>query len=211
MHFGKLTALYPTDERADSGSVVWHCVCECGKEKDVSARRLTRGKVRSCGCLSNPPLKDYVGKTFGRLTVMEYAGTGKELGYKSSKLRYWRCCCECGKETVVGQTDLQNGLTESCGCIQKERTREAIKCIDNTSVVILERNKHIIRSDNISGKTGVSWDKNAQRWVAKITFKKKNYWLGYYKDKDEAIKVRTTAEEMYDDFLNWYYSRQKEK
>lgn len=29
----------------------WHCVCECGNEKDVVTRSLTRGDSKSCGCL----------------------------------------------------------------------------------------------------------------------------------------------------------------
>ena len=72
--FGKLMVLSPTDKRMDNGSIVWHCQCDCGNMAEVSARRLVRGKVRSCGCLSDPPPKDYIGKVFGRLTVIGYAG-----------------------------------------------------------------------------------------------------------------------------------------
>ena len=28
----------------------------------------------------------------------------------------WRCLCDCGKESIVGQTLLQSGKTKSCGC-----------------------------------------------------------------------------------------------
>lgn len=203
--FGKLTVQYATEKRADRGSVVWHCLCDCGNECEVTARRLIRGKVRSCGCLSNPPLKDYIGKTFGRLTVIEYAGTAKELGYATGKARFWKCRCSCGNETTVSQTELQAGGTQSCGCLVKEKLRDSLILMEDTSVAILERNKTHLRSDNVSGKTGVSWDSRTQCWAANITFKKKHYRLGRYKDKADAIRVRTEAEAMYDDFLNWYY------
>jgi hypothetical protein len=48
--FGKLLALYPTDER-QFGSVVWMCKCDCGNTKKVSLGNLTNFLVQSCGCL----------------------------------------------------------------------------------------------------------------------------------------------------------------
>lgn len=63
---------------------------------------------------SNPtPLKsrtqDLTGKTFGRLTVLAFAG------YRGKKA-YWYCCCCCGKETIVAAHDLKRGHTAGCGC-----------------------------------------------------------------------------------------------
>lgn len=51
--FGLLTAMYPTEHRDHRGSVLWHCVCECGNEIDVSASALMDGNNRSCGCLKD--------------------------------------------------------------------------------------------------------------------------------------------------------------
>lgn len=48
--FGKLTALYPTDKRAQNASIIWHCRCECGNYVDVPANNLCRGHNTSCGC-----------------------------------------------------------------------------------------------------------------------------------------------------------------
>ena len=50
--FGRLTALYPTNERKWS-SVVWHCKCDCGNEIDVDAHSLKKGNTQSCGCLNS--------------------------------------------------------------------------------------------------------------------------------------------------------------
>lgn len=207
--FGKLVAEEPTDKRMDSGSVVWRCRCDCGKTVEVSARRLIRGQVRSCGCLSNPPLKDYVGKRFGRLTVLEYAGNSKELG-KTGSMNYWKCRCECGNVVIVGQTELQNKDTQSCGCLQKELVREALKLVEDTSIVILESNKNGPRKNNKSGYTGVFQEKNGS-WAAYISFKKKRYWLGRYKNKEDAIKARLSAEEIHENFIDWYYNEYTSK
>lgn len=49
---GKLLVLYPTDKRIDR-RVVWHCICDCGNECDVSSNHLRRGCTNSCGCLNS--------------------------------------------------------------------------------------------------------------------------------------------------------------
>lgn len=48
--FNRLTALYPTSERTSSGSVIWHCICDCGQETQVSETALVHGSQVSCGC-----------------------------------------------------------------------------------------------------------------------------------------------------------------
>ncbi len=96
----------------------------------------------------------------------------------------------------------------------KEKLRDSLILVEDTSVAILERNKTHLRSDNVSGKTGVSWDSRTQSWAANITFKKKHYRLGRYKNKEDAIRIRTEAEAIHDDFLQWYhevYLRESEK
>lgn len=104
----------------------------------------------------------------------------------------------------MAQPELQSGDTQSCGCLQKDHAREALKLVEGTSVAILERNQKM-RSSNTSGCTGVSRDQRTGTWMAYINFKKKRYWLGRYKDKNDAIKARKAAEEMHEDFLDWYY------
>jgi len=108
--FGKLVCLEPTDGRGPSGGVIWRCRCDCGKECYAPSTQLTQGYKKSCGCLRQPELKDYVGKRFGKLVVQKYAG-------KREGVHRWLCLCDCGKETLVGQTSLQSGKTKSCGCL----------------------------------------------------------------------------------------------
>ncbi len=209
--FGKLVVLSPTENRMDSGGIVWRCQCDCDNTAEVSARRLVRGKARSCGCLSNPPPRDYVGKVFGRLTVTGYVGKERKIAEHSAvTVTYWKCRCSCGKEVIVGQQELQNGDTQSRGCLLKDHLREQLKLVDDTSVTILEQTQHL-RSHNTSGCTGVAYDKQTRKWVAYINFKKKRYWLGRYADKKDAIKARKAAETIHEDFLEWYYRTYPDK
>ena len=48
--FNRLTALSPTEKRTGSGSVIWKCICDCGKEANVSETALVHGSQISCGC-----------------------------------------------------------------------------------------------------------------------------------------------------------------
>lgn len=96
----------------------WRCKCDCGNFKDVPTRYLTAGRTKSCGCLnktnSKNVRKDITGEKFGRLTVIEYAGSNKKR-----KTSMWLCRCECGNEKVIAYQDLKRE-TKSCGCLLKE-------------------------------------------------------------------------------------------
>lgn len=48
--FGKLTPLYPTDQRKHN-SVIWYCLCDCGNYCYKTTDALTKGNASSCGCL----------------------------------------------------------------------------------------------------------------------------------------------------------------
>lgn len=60
---------------------------------------------------------DMIGKRFGRLTVIGFAGRKR---YKSYSRRLWECKCLCGKTIVVETKKLTSGNTRSCGCLAKE-------------------------------------------------------------------------------------------
>ena len=48
--FGKLFVLAETNNRADEGSIVWKCKCDCGNIIEISSKRLVNGLAISCGC-----------------------------------------------------------------------------------------------------------------------------------------------------------------
>jgi hypothetical protein len=64
---------------------------------------------------------DLTGQRFGRLIVLE------DVGRTKSKKVIWRCQCECGNTVDVISGQLRSGKTQSCGCLQKERTSETNK------------------------------------------------------------------------------------
>lgn len=52
--------------------------------------------------------QEWMGKRFGNLIVMGFE-------YKSSRW-FWKCKCDCGKETVVYPNQVIRGKTTTCGC-----------------------------------------------------------------------------------------------
>ena len=65
--------------------------------------------------------EELIGKRFGRLFVVEYAGD--EFIGSDNNSRYI-CQCDCGKTVMVGQGKLKSGHTKSCGCLQREKATE---------------------------------------------------------------------------------------
>lgn len=57
---------------------------------------------------------DILGKSFGRLTVLDFAGKDH------SGHTLLTCKCSCGSEAVVQRCNLVSGKTTSCGCARKE-------------------------------------------------------------------------------------------
>ncbi len=193
--FGQLTALSPTEERGSRGSVIWRCRCDCGREVQVELGQLTAGYRKSCGCLSRPPRKDFIGRRFGRLTVTGYEG-------KRAGMHQWRCRCDCGQETVVGQTLLQSKKTKSCGCLQATVYRENLRLTEGTSITMLRAVKSgRLMKSNTSGYNGVYFNKKRGMWVAQITFQGKTRYLGSFHQLMDAVKARQRGEEIYDQFL----------
>ena len=69
-------------------------------------------------------MKNELGNTYGRLTVIGYAGT-KPTNHGKSCLAMWLCSCECGGTVVVNGHDLRRGNTTSCGCFKREQLLKA--------------------------------------------------------------------------------------
>lgn len=62
-------------------------------------------------------LIDLIGKKFGRLTVLQRAGS-------ANGFPVWHCRCDCGNEVDVRGCNLRTGHSQSCGCIRTEMIAE---------------------------------------------------------------------------------------
>lgn len=120
--FNKLLVLQ-RDESKKGGAAYWICKCDCGNIISTRGSNLRSGKKQDCGCGKkginniNLDLNSLIGKTFGRLTVIN-RDLSKPIGHGYSS--YWICQCECGNTVSVSHQQLTTGGTKSCGCLKSE-------------------------------------------------------------------------------------------
>ena len=199
---GMLTLL--SKKKENKRTYFW-CKCDCGNKKWIRADCIGIGKTVSCGCYnaknnSYKP-KDIKGKVFGRLTALyptEYRDVNGSV--------IWNCKCSCGNFKNVSASDLVKGVVKSCGCffaenrhINGEKISKYIQdkyVVENTNLKNIEID-HKLLSNNTSGYTGVTWDKNRNKWIAQIVFKDKRIFLGRYTNIEDAIQARKEAEYKY--------------
>lgn len=60
-----------------------------------------------------PPLIDLKGRRFGRLVVLRRSS-------KHGVRTLWECLCDCGNQKTMQGGNLVNGVSQSCGCLQRE-------------------------------------------------------------------------------------------
>lgn len=205
--FGELTVVNKAVNQKKNGGIWWTCSCSCGNTCDVPATLLVTGRKRHCGCKSskNYYYVDISGQKFNMLTALYRLD---ERTKKGSII--WHCRCDCGNEVDVSYNELLYSNVKSCGCKRKEldsKLHSLLTHIDGTSLDMLKSNK--IPTNNTTGAKGVYFIKG--KWVAKIVFKKKQYYLGKFDNFDDAVLARKEAEKIINDGTVEHYKRWKQK
>ena len=93
----------------------WHCVCLCGKRKEVLGCSLRDGRSRGCLMCIKSLTKH---RWYGDLFTLRITGVNKH------GQAVWLCVCKCGKEHCVAAQDLRTGNTRSCGCFKRKQRAE---------------------------------------------------------------------------------------
>lgn len=129
--FGRLKALYPTEKRSGT-NVVWHCLCDCGNEVDVSAAHLGK-TIFSCGCYRKEcardkgikQIPDLLGSRFGKLVVIN------KLPDDQLNDKRWECQCDCGNIIYCSTNELRSNHISSCGCLKSSKCELFLEQIFN--------------------------------------------------------------------------------
>lgn len=206
--FSDLKVLHKSEQERKGRGVWWTCECSCGKICDVLGTLLVTGRKTHCGCKTKPKNYYYVdisGKKFNMITALEPV---KRTTKKGNII--WRCRCDCGNEFEASYNNIVYSNLKSCGC-QRERHNSKLHSylihVNGTSVDYLKSKK--IPANNTSGEKGIYFIKG--RWVAKIVFQQKQYYLGKYENKQDAVAARKDAEKLLFDGSVEHYERWKEK
>ena len=205
--FGQLTALRRVPAKTKNGGAVWLCRCFCGNTCEVLATLLVNGRKTHCGCQreTHYHFADITGQRFNRLTALYPTDKRTDKGSL-----VWHCRCDCGNEVDVSYNELMFTSRQSCGCQKKEHDEklpQLITRVAGTSVDHLRSAK--IPSSNTTGAKGVYRIRG--KYVAKIVFQKKQYYLGKFDTLEAAIQARKEGEELFFGQTLRYWEKWKER
>jgi hypothetical protein len=207
--------------------VRWLCECSCEQHTQVVVvgSRLRNGTTKSCGCiekeLSIAKIKEaqYISakttRKYNEYTLYDTYGIGKYSNcddvfyfsiedYDIIKDQCWYKSGGGYARAHIKNTNRQAGsvsMHELIGCkyydhINRNRSdnrRENLRPAtskDNSKNLSLSKN-------NTSGVTGISWSKCKEKWRVYLTMDGKQLHLGYFNNKDDAIRARLKAEIKY--------------
>lgn len=202
--FGELTVIRKLENTGKRIGAWWLCKCTCGKEYEVPGTLLVTGRRTRCpgnAHRRNYDFVDITGKKFGHLTA-QYPLQGQ----RGRGSVIWHCRCDCGSEIDVSYNTLLYTNIKSCGCQKKkhdQELREYLTHVDGTSLDMIRSKK--VPSDNTTGYRGVYLIRG--KYLAKIVFQHKVYYLGAYKKIEEAAQARKEAEEVLFDNSAQFYAQ----
>lgn len=214
--FGRWTVLERAENQVVAGktNVFWKCRCECGTERDVNGNALRRGVSRSCGCWQKENVKqicetrrkqnDFL---LDRDTVYIKTSKGNILcdlkDWDKLKGYYWYIASDGYPSAFINgkSTKLHVFLLDCPPGYERDHIdgNKADNRRKNLRIVPAYANRFNkgLSRRNKSGHTGVFWYEKYKKYQVYIQANKKQIFLGYYEDYDEAVKVREKAEEVY--------------
>jgi hypothetical protein len=194
--FGRLVVLEQAG-RTVSKKVLWKCKCDCGNETQTDSGSLVTGNTESCGCI----LKEAI---------------TKHGGWKKSSYNTWRAMIRrCnnpkdkdypkygGKGVSVCPEWLDYAtFAKDMGEPQGDETLDRIDVYGNYEpsncrwAGLTQQARNVrVRANSETGVTGVVLYKN--RYYAKITVKKKNYYSKVFNTIEEAAAARKELERIH--------------
>ena len=211
--FGAWEVIADTGTRSKNRDKYYLCKCECGTIRKVTASSLKNGRSRSCGkCkrkeanqkqaevlkrINKEKAEKEIGKTISGFKVLEvYKKTAK-----NGREEYFckAVCPICGSTTDTALWRLYQ--KESC---KRCANNEAVKYIKKTKEISLTDGSSLamararlngkVNKNSMTGTTGVFYRKNIDRYVAQLNFKHKCYYLGSYRELENAVAARKAAE-----------------
>lgn len=200
IRFGKLIAREPDGNK-------WLCECDCGNWCSVSVSHLRSGHTRSCGCLRKENVYD-LSKRYGRMIFEDgrVCVFDKE-DYDILSRLYWSPRADGHiRASLNGRNiELARYILESYGACLDDMVvdHKDLNPLNNRKsnyrVCTFRENRmnHSRFKNNTSGYSGVTYRKEKNQWIARITVNYKRIFLGYFETKEEAIKARKRAERKY--------------
>lgn len=190
----------------------YYCSCSCGKytkhnPKLIMFSHIKNGTIKSCGCLKKE-LTRLRSKKYNTYDLSGEYGIGYTLkkekfyfdleDYDKIKDYCWYIRKDGYIATMNQSTSLLFHRVILSDSIQVDhinhnkfdnRKNNLRKCNNSKN----QMNKGISKN-NTSGVTGVCWNKQKNKWRARINVNKKDINLGFFDNFDDAVAARKQAE-----------------
>lgn len=218
VQFGKLKVLY-RGENYNQWGVTWICQCSCEKHTILKVRsnNLVIGNTNSCGCYGIDRIKE----TCKKYNIYDLSGE-YGVGYcYNSKIKFYFDLEDYDKIKDYCWYYSKRGYIESRINGKLIKIHRLIMGVSDPKIKVdhkfhdkngaprtYDNRKMNLRlcaqqqnacnskiySNNSSGVTGVKFDKRRGMWSANISYCGQDYYLGSFKDKNDAINARKKKE-----------------
>lgn len=218
--FGRLVVVERAEDYVQSSghkSPQWLCKCDCGKEVIILGGSLTRKNhnTKSCGCIQREKviknLKKYNTYDLSGEYGIGYTSKGEEFYFDLEDYDLIKDYCwyiDSHGYVIAGYshydsikmhrliTDCPDGLTVDH--IHGVSSRHDNRKLNLRVATIQENSMNCkISKNNTSGVTGVHFNKNINKWIARIGYRNKRINLGSFDNFEDAVKTRKEAEDRY--------------
>jgi hypothetical protein len=208
--------------QSDSNNKKWLCECSCPNhtQKEVFGTSLRNGTSKSCGCetgtmISKNKMKhnqysDLMVDEHGEYYIGFTSNTNEKFYIDADDFDKIKDYCWC--ESKSRSTDIAKRVCTSVdNKIVYMHQIIGFKGYDHADRNELNNRKYNLRPctnsqnganrnsqrNNTSGIIGVYWSTQREKWVSQIRFGQTRKTLGYFIQKEEAIKSRLDAEMKY--------------
>ena len=219
--YGKLTIVKEVDPHVYPNGKkkrMFVCRCDCdGKEIKVRLEDLRSGHTTSCGCHQKEMMKK-VDNPKRKQNLYLFHKSGVVIGYtyklepfyldKEDYEKVKECCWRIEKGYVVARLPKTNKRISMHRLVTDCPKGMVVDHINHNTAdnrksnlricTISDNNKNkSVAKNSKSGVNGVTWYEKGSKWLVRINADGKQISLGYFSNKEDAIKARIAAEKKY--------------
>jgi hypothetical protein len=206
-----------------SKKVKWECICDCGNKVVVDGNHLRDGGTQSCGCLqSERRMESHTTHGLTGNRIYSIHCNMKKRCYNENSINYERygargitICNEWHDVNNFVEWAENNGYKDGLQIdrIDGNGNYEPNNCRWVTPQENNAVGRKRITSNNTSGFTGVGFNKNREKWHARITVNDKNVDIGFFKNIEDAVEARIKKEIEFfgEQKTNFHYKRERRR
>jgi hypothetical protein len=195
--FGLLVVVQASPLRQSNGGCMWDCICDCGKTTTTAQWNLKNGGTKSCGCLKAHNNfrhgKAATGMYDSWVSMIQRCTNPNSPAFE----KYGKCGISVCERWLSSFKNFLEDMGErpegtSIDRIDPTGNYEPSNCRwANKTEQMYNQN---LRNNNTSGKSGVYFREDRNKWYARISKERKHYHLGHFDTFEEAVAAREKAE-----------------